>query len=171
MVRVQRDLVATSRRRRRARRLHQMLLWLLAGLAALTCVALLASDDYRSTPRSWPAWSRCWSACWRGSHPRARQTAAAEREAALTAVLLDIARTTALDSDDPQWWAVAARAHRPGVRATRKSLSDRIALTGVGRCGGRPRSRPVPARAQISSGTIWIAPDGHSATHRPQPLQ
>jgi hypothetical protein len=24
---------------------------------------------------------------------------------------------------------------------------------------------------QISSGTIWIAPDGHSETHRPQPLQ
>ena len=25
--------------------------------------------------------------------------------------------------------------------------------------------------SQISSGTIWIAPDGHSDTHRPQPLQ
>jgi hypothetical protein len=24
---------------------------------------------------------------------------------------------------------------------------------------------------QISSGTIWIAPDGHSATQSPQPLQ
>ena len=25
--------------------------------------------------------------------------------------------------------------------------------------------------SQISSGTIWIAPDGHSDTQRPQPLQ
>jgi hypothetical protein len=27
------------------------------------------------------------------------------------------------------------------------------------------------APAQISSGTIWMAPDGHSATQSPQPLQ
>ncbi|MFC5177194.1 hypothetical protein [Nocardioides taihuensis] len=105
VVRVQRDLVATSRHRVRARRLHQMLLWLLAGLAALTCVALLVSEDYRWDAAAVAGVVAVLVGLLAWFSPEATQTAAAEREAALTAVLLDIARTTALDSDDPEFWA------------------------------------------------------------------
>ena len=105
VVRLQRDLAATSRRRRRSRRLHQMLLWLLAGLAALTCIALLASDAYRTDAAVVAGVVAVLVGLLAWFSPETQQTAAAEREAALTAVLLDIARTTALDSDDPQWWA------------------------------------------------------------------
>ena len=105
VVRVQRDLAATSRRRRRARRLHQMLLWLLAGLAGLTCIALLASDDYRWDAAAVAGVVAVLVGLLAWFSPEAQQAVAAEREAALTALLLDIARTTALDSDDPHWWA------------------------------------------------------------------
>jgi hypothetical protein len=105
VVRVQRDLVATSRRRRRARRVHQMLLWTLAGLAALTSVALLVSEEYRWDAATVAGVVAVLVGLLAWFSPEAQQTAAAQREAALTAVLLDIARTTALDSDDPEFWA------------------------------------------------------------------
>ena len=105
VVRVQRDLAATSRRRLRSRRLHQMLLWLLAGMAALTCITLLVSDAYRIDAAVVAGVVAVLVGLLAWFSPEARQAVAAEREAALTAVLLDIARTTALDSDDPRWWA------------------------------------------------------------------
>lgn len=105
VVRVQRDLVATSRRRRRSRQLHQLLLWLLAGLAGLTCVALLVSPDYRWDAAAVAGVVAVLVGLLAWFSPESQQTAAAEREAALTAVLLDIARTTAIDSDDPAFWS------------------------------------------------------------------
>lgn len=37
--------------------------------------------------------------------------------------------------------------------------------------GVRWRHAAKQPEAQICSGTIWIAPEGHSATQRPHPLQ
>jgi hypothetical protein len=60
----------------------------------------------------------------------------------------------------------AGRASSAGLRRPRSNGE------GLSRRWGRRRRRaPRPTRRQISSGTILIAPQGHSATQMPQPLQ